>query len=417
MRIGYGKIGRSWKLDHTRGNTGSGDVDVARALHLLSRMRPSDEFVLVGCNSAEDPQSVGYPSNVVNPWTALRPSYKLTKPGSDLLENTERMWGLTQHMFTDVDAMIVWAGQHGTSNTPIPKVDDRSVVTEPQVSFINYCAYLLKGINRWRDEDLSREELWLCPDPRNYLKARDLKWPLRSTVIAQYEQDRETKHERYGDTTDPAPWGARWSGEGVWLAPSRYSYDALELTALPAPRDVETAPWDMRYDFGMVVNENRAYVARNRLDAVRDWVLRYWPEAEIFGVWSDKSKEALGRTDIRPCPYPHLPSTLQRWRCTLTTPASGTGWATAKPWECFANGVVCFFHPAYDTQNQILVDAPRELRDWLRVPDPEALHKRVTHLGQDRAAWEWLIATQRAYFVEKYHEHQGGVREIMRRLG
>ena len=67
-KIAYGKIGRAWKLDPTKGTSTGGDADVARALHILSRARPDDQFVLVGRNSGVSPQMVGYPDNVVNPW-------------------------------------------------------------------------------------------------------------------------------------------------------------------------------------------------------------------------------------------------------------------------------------------------------------------------------------------------------------
>lgn len=424
MRIGYAKIGRSWKLDPTKGTATGGDADVARALHLLSRARPNDEIVLVSNNSGEDPASAHYPPNVVNPWGELRQKIKTAKVGSNEQVVTDFLRELTAPLYEDLDAIVVWAGQHGTSNMPIPTVEDRSKVTKPQISFVNYGSYILNGINTWRDVDpLGREEMWLCPDPRNYIKCRDLKWPLRNTVIAQYEYTRDAKHERYGDPTEPTTWGATWdpkAGEGVWLAPSRYSYDALELTCAPHPSHVlGTAPvdWAARYDFGMIVNENRAYVSKDRLSVLQKWVLPRWPDAEIFGVWSDKSKAALGRQDIRPCPYDLLGPTLQRWRTTLTTPASGSGWATAKPWECFAHGVVCFFHPHYDDQDWILRDAPQELHDWLRVKTAEDLWKRVDHLSKDQAAWEWIIAEQRKHYARKYEEHQGGIAEIMRRLG
>lgn len=424
MKIGYCKIGRSWKLDPTNGTTTGGDADVARALHMLARLRPDDEFVLVGRNSGEDPSTVGYPANVTNPWTDLLPIVKAAKLGSDPEKTLILLDDLTAPLFADLDAILVWAGQHGTSNMPLPMVDDRSKVTTPQVSFVNYASYILRGINAWRDVDpRNREEIWLCPDPRNYLKCRDLKWPLQNTIVGQYEFERVAKHERYGDLTPPETWASVWDpdsgNEGVWVAPSTYSYSALELTALPHPDTLTGArvPWILRKPFGMVVNENRAYVSKDRLSALQDWVLPFWPDADIVGTWSDRSKEILGRPDIAPCSYDALPRTLQMWKSTLTTPASGSGWATAKPWECFAYGTVCFFHPHYDDQNWILRDAPQSLQDWLRVTSPEQLKRRVDAVENDKDTWEYLVAEQRKHFETKYLEHAGGVAEIMRRLG
>ncbi|MGB2791293.1 MAG: hypothetical protein WBC29_01950 [Candidatus Moraniibacteriota bacterium] len=428
------KIGRSWKLDPTKGTATGGDADVARALHIIARQRPDDTFYLLGRNSGENPQECGYPANVVNPWTELTPKITAMKLGADVGRIITTLTELTTQMFMEMDHQIVWAGQHGTSNIPIPTVSDRAALTQPQISFVKYVSYILNGINSWRDVDpLTREEIWLCPDPRNYLKARDLKWPFRHHVIAQYNQTRSQKFERYGASA-PESFAGKWDSESsdtVWLAPTSYRYGALELTALPHPdRAHVSLSHDGRYDFGMIANENRNYVSRDRCSALTEWVMPFWPDAEIFGKWTAASLKKLDRPDIRPCPYEYLASTMQRWRTTLTTPASGSGWATAKPWECFAYGVVCFFHPDYDTQGHIIPtieqlvgphgdmfdDDIATLARWLRVATPEDLHKRVTHLASDQAAWLWLVRTQRAYYERMYRATNGGTSMITERL-
>ena len=130
MKIGYMKIGRSWKLDPTKGTTTGGDADVARALHLLSRLRPDDEFHLLGRNCGTVPQEAMYPQNVFNPWTELAPRRKkafsegVSKEGTGMsLAGIEFVNGWYREnvipMFDDMDAVIVWSGQHGTSNTPM----------------------------------------------------------------------------------------------------------------------------------------------------------------------------------------------------------------------------------------------------------------------------------------------------------
>lgn len=433
MKIGYMKFGRSWKLDPANGTTTGGDLDVARALHMMSRLRPNDEIVLVGRNSGERPQDLGYPVNVTNPWTDLWPklrpaileNVKRTEKGAMTDESVKYVYDtyvehVVPYLFSDLDAIISWAGQHGTSNSPIPQMKDPTKFTNPQDAFTWYCSYQVAGLNHWRDSHLDREETWLCPDPRNYMKARDIKWPIKNSFIAQYDQTRKSKHERYGDPTSPESYNGFWEGDNVWVAPVRYTYDALELTALPSPSRLppvaDISQHANRYSFGMLVNENRAYVAKDRLSIMQGWVLEHWPEAEIFGNWSKKSIEVLQRPDIRPCPYEHLPAVFPRWRSTLTTPASGSGWATAKPWECFAYGTVCFFHPDYDTQGHILRDADPELRDWLLVTSAEDLKAKVARMDRNPSMWANVIAMQRLYFEAKYNEHTGGVREILRRL-
>lgn len=416
MKIGYSKVGRSWKLDPHAGVTGSGDIDVVNALKRLAALRPDDTFYLLGRNSGELPQDVGYPGNVINPWVEIGPILKQAA----IHDNATYVAFMEEHMrrfFVEMDEHIVWAGQHGASNSVIPKVEDRTQFTSPQDSMQRYAGFIIDGVNHWRDAALDREEIWLCPDVRNYVKCRDLKWPLRNTVIAQFDWANKTKHERYGDTTDPSLFSAEWASDGVWYADARYSYNSLELTALDDPsEDKPFAGWDDRFvKFGMIVNENRAYVSNDRLSILQSYVLDVMPEAEIFGVWSKASMDVMGRS-IRPCPSEHMRTVVQRWKTTLTTPASGSGWATAKPWEAFQNGTVCFFHPKYDTQNHILKDASPALNEWLRVRDAVHFRKLVEYVNQNREVWEWIVNEQYEYFVRKFNETDGGVREIMRRL-
>lgn len=446
MIIAYGKIGRAWKLDPTRGTSTGGDADVARALHILARERPHDMFVLVGRNSGEDPASVGYPSNVLNPWagdfgklfkktfTAIIKEGKSKDTTGAFTETTMAnalayMDHIAREMFIPADEVIMWAGQHGTSNAMLPQIEDRSQLTKPQDSFVQYASYLLMGINHFRAAHPGKDAIWLCPDPRNYLKMRDLKDPLLEPVIAQFAQKRPLKHERYDDPTEPTP-PIKWDTQGgVWVAEQRYSYGALELTALPSPSHAEMSDsFSPRYDFGMLVNENRAYVARDRLSVLSEWVLPNWPACEIFGKWTAASMKKLGREDIRVAPYEHVPTVIKRWRTTLTTPASGSGWATAKPWECFAYGTVCFFHPDYDSQGWILptvdqlMDGTGDLHEgadlarWLRVQSPEQLKARVDYLAQNEDVWRALVVAQRAYFEQAYDRNLGGTRMILERL-
>jgi hypothetical protein len=160
------------------------------------------------------------------------------------------------------------------------------------------------------------------------------------------------------------------------------------------------------------VNENRREVSQSRLAVLKGWVLSNWPDVEIHGVWTAPSMKKLGR-DIKPVPYVDLYAKLRSFRATLTTPASGSGWATAKPWECFAAGVPCFFHPGYDTQGWIIptldqvgkveMGAGMEwLVGWLRVEDPDQLKRRID--GMTDAAWKAIVDIQRKHYERRYVE-------------
>lgn len=423
MRIGYGKIGRSMPLSLDDCGSLGGDVEMAAVVGELARRHPSDEFWLIGRNTGEDPASVGLPSNVINPWTEWGPELRRRKREAGLNrsnltiaehQGVQRLFdGLTLNTITSMDHIILWAGQHGTTNMPIPSVRDASILTKPHDWCAQYCAYLLHAVNQWRDVDPeNREEIWLNSDARNRLKLRDLKWPLRHPVLCQYNFTHPIKHERFGDTeTVNRFWREQGVTEtlypdklhGIWQSTVKNAYARLEINGLLPNTPFGSLikyndRWENRHHFGLFINETRKYVKSTltRVVAMRDWVLPLDPHF-IHGTWSAESLHELG-IDIKPAPWTDYYPKLHSVRSTFTTPASGTGWATAKPWEAFAAGTACFFHPDYDAQNNILGDAPRWLRDYLRVESPEQLRAGVNELNTEPDAWHAVVHAQRQHY-------------------
>lgn len=428
MRIGYGKIGRSMPLSLDGcGNLG-GDVEMAAVLGELARAHPNDTFVIIGRNSGERPEDVGLPSNVENPWITWNPirqrelkrirSEKIDSAAGltidDQLKIVKLFDEMTMPTFLGLDQIILWVGQHGTTNSPLPRVGDRGALTKPQDWSLYYASFLLRGVNAWRDIDpLNREEIYLNSDPRNNHKMRDLKWPLRRPVLAQHTFVNNLKHERYGDDMHlfyelGMELGHTDNG-AVWTSKVQNEYARLEINSLMPGTpfgdliEYNETFWD-RSNFGIFINETRTYVKHARLDAMIEWVLPLEPEW-IHGTWSVISEQELGGkiTPLPPTQYfPKMSST----RCTFTTPASGTGWATAKPWEAFAAGTICFFHPQYDTQNNILRDAPKGLSEWLRVKTPAQLRGRINALEESPTTWLWLVRAQREHFENAVKERR-----------
>lgn len=420
MRVGYGKVGRSMPLTLDKCGSLGGDVEMVAVVKTIAERHPDDEFWLIGRNTGERPEDVGLPANVINPWTEWSPKLLQRKREASLNKSNftvaehMRMRGLFDELtlptITSMDHIIMWSGQHGTTNLPIPGVRRPGELTKPHDWSAQYCSYLLRGINVWRDVDpWNREEIWLNSDPRNYLKMRDLKWPLRHPVLSQYTHTHNIKHERYGDPSQFAEFSsllnvaALDTPDGRWTASVDVEYARLEVNGLlPGTPFGSLITYDNthagRAHFGMFVNETRRYVKESiaRVNVVRDWVLPLRP-AWLHGKWSQGSLDELG-VDIQPAPwelyFPRLHSVL----ATLTTPASGTGWATAKPWEAFAAGTVCFFHPGYDTQDNVLGDAPDWLRAYLRVSSPSELQARVTGLTENETLWRTVVDAQREHF-------------------
>lgn len=429
MRIGYGKIGRAIGLTPNSWGVVGGDDEPPLLLKTMAETWPEHTFVLLGRNSGENPQEAGFPPNVENPFVDLKNDLLSITRGNGSPMSIEQLYrtapGLIQlwgPVFDTLDSVIMWMGQHGTSNYPIPKTDGSGVLTRPQDAFVYYVGPMIGGVNRWTSKDpLNRSAIWLDADPRNYLKCRDLAWPPRD-VLGQFNFTKKEKHWRYRETGAPADYGFKgdWvNGDpntNTWHAEHKYIYSRLEICGiLPehVPSDFADG-WESRWHFGLFINEARAYVANNRLAALRDYVLPLNP-AFIHGKWSKKSLEEIERImgdgySIAPAPAEVYYDNLRSVRSTFTTPSSGSGWATTKPWQAFATGTACFFHPKYDTQGHIIptleqvekgeVEDPNlaQLARWLRVRKPDDLFKRVNALNFDRDAWTWIVTEQRKLY-------------------
>lgn len=444
MKIGYAKLGRNIALAPGDWGVAGGDNEPPILLNKLARRNPQHQFVIVGRNSGTNPQSVGFPSNVSDGWDDARraeikriaPAVRSLAQDDRLVQSSYMMRAATIDMFMDLDAIIVWAGQHSPTNFPIPFIgqkEDR--LTRPHASFVNYAGWLMQGINAWRDVDpIARRETWLCADNRNYLHARDIKWPT-DPFLAQYDFTKTEKQYRFGDERDPQEFAAaraalpdhfdpksKWSESGVWISNHKYLASGLEIVGIPSTLQC-SYNWEGRNRFGILINEARTYVHPNRLEVMLDWVMPIGPNW-IHGAWSDESQSKLGAR-ILPLDWNLIWDKVRTVRSTFTTPSSGSGWATTKPWESFGVGTVCFFHPKYDDQGHVIPtlkqakDLPdgelKELTKWLRVENPEQLRKRVEAVNSDQAAWLWLVQAQRRHF-DKMMEDNACIHTIEKRI-
>lgn len=424
MRIGFAKMGRTIHLTSNTWGIVGGDQEPIILLRKLAVRYPQHEFVIVGRNSGERPEDIKLPSNVSNPWIDIRRGVeppRNVRNSQDAREFSDKLYGNFKGHTVGLDAFIIFLGQHGTSNTPIPKVgsswgDPMDMHTKPQTSFLNYCSYLVRSLNDWGDRtDGAVEPILICTDARNNVKCRDLKWPLRHPILALYEQTLSTKHERWRDERDPIALNfpsSTWVPDdpGVWYNYTKYVYSGIEIASI-LPWAEKNEPnlntYDQRKPFGMIVNEARAYVEEDRLSIVKDWVMPIGP-AFIHGEWSEEAMEKLG-VKIEPVSHRHSFDRLATVRMTLTTPSSGSGWATRKPWESFASGVVCFFHPSYDTQGHIVPTLDQLHRGnystevetlvrWLRCSGVNDFHQKVRAVNNSRELWSTLVNLQYQLF-------------------
>lgn len=423
MRIGYGKFARSWGLDPSDPSTVGGDIDVIRLLKRLAGERPDDEFFLIGRCQKIDPGSLGYPDNVVNPWDSA--GWALPTVSADSVADNQEAYFEAQKKFRvltkdlHLDALVLWLGQVANANSPIPPSGEdwgpNTKLTSPQVMAANYTLYLVDLCNR-----TGIEPILLCPDPRNYWKPRELTRPLRKPILAQYQQVRGTRHEQYQEWE--MPWQAGYTREGSQIvATAVYEYAAVELTALEEPASISFSDDpDRPHDMGLVTNENAFAVPEDtsRLRQIQKYILAQWPGAPIWGKWTDASMKVLGR-NIEPVPYAQVYDTLRSFCASMTFPASGSGWATAKPWEAFAVGTPMFFHHRYDDQGWIVPRSGsewRELRKFLIVHNQRQLWERTQKLRDDRGLFQSITRQQRELFEQRFMQWKGGSRAVLERL-
>lgn len=434
-RIIYGKIGRSIILNQDKFGPVGGDMEPIFTLDHLARRHPDIEWV-VGSRWTGDPS--GLPSNVtLPPLPKVEPRNHYDKAGNRFYDESRQPWAAFEEVlrpyFETADGVVLWAGQMGTTNYPIPKVEDRSILTSPQDSFMTYCAPILQNLNRWRDVDpRAHEEVWLVSDARNYLKARDIKWP-PGEIISHYDTVKKQPHERYGDERQPEEFkdlfNAHWRAPGVWEADHHYKYYGLEIVSGVPETWAPELGFEDRRDFGIVINEARSYVGTNRAPIVRDWVVPLLKApTDIVGKWSPSGVEVIGITPLV-ISHEHVPTWSGRYKCTLTTPSSGSGWATTKWWEMAAVGTVCFCHPKWDDQGHIIpttaaLDANvwdqepalEHFFRWLRVETPAELAAKVKAVSESRETYEWLRDMQSWWLAKARHDDRA-LSEIERRLG
>lgn len=426
MRVGYGKIGRVIEIDPKKWGEAGGDNEPPFLLLSLARKHPDITWVMLANNSGWAPPL----PNIENPWLQWKEALKIPK-GATKQEIVALHDRVTMPLYGTLDGIIMWIGQHGTTNAPLPKTEDRALTTSAQDSFVRYASHQLRGINYWRKDDpVAREEIYLLPDVRNYIKFRDTKWPRLHPVLAQFSFAKTQWCERYGDPRTPEETGftkaVEFVEDGKWKAKDHYVASGLELVGVQ-DRKADLPGWADRENFGMVINENRNYGMRpelTRLYAMQKYVMPLDP-SWIHGAWQEKSLAQLGM-DIQPLPYHQIFDKMVHTKSTLTTPASGSGWATAKPWESFSTGTICFFHPSYDTQGNIiprldevgdiLDDDLKALTRWLRIGTPEDLKKRVDAVSNDQGTYEWLRDMQYKLF-DAAMEDQRCITMIEKRLG
>jgi len=382
MRVAFTEKGRVMNL--SRYADSEYPPETYNFIHALAKY--ADEVVLFG--RSRNFEDSDFPTNVI--------------------DRTSREVDFT--VLDDVDHVVVLTLNAFSASLPIPKVRGHGTM-KPLIMGQILMGPVLQMINDWVDKDPHRDVVWIANDARTRLIARDVKWPLKYPVLAQYDHTRDDHlHYRFSDTT-PGPWSDEHPG--YWVAPRDHRYAGMELVSATG-----TYIEDRDDSFIIVANENSKTARPHRKEIVKEWVQNTGITYKLYGKWSDDAQSFLGH-EVNPVPYSQYHSIISRAGFTFSMPASGKGWVTTKVWEAFASGVICFLHPRYDDQEHVVPRSPRNEREellstWLRVDSPDELLKNYERLRKNPSLTKEIRHAQREHFDDA--KNRLGVNELYREL-
>lgn len=481
MRIGYACLGRTMKFEQGRWGF-QGDAEKPNLLYRLAKRNPDIDWVVVGHNDGS--HELDKIPNIYNLWHGARESAAVTPPRSDGFYRTpfapywtgKPAWWCSEvsgfeddlvQLISRLDGMVIHVGQHAPTQLRIPQaartwnetftnstLDGNRVYDSMQA----YCRYIVRGINAMGDLSLGKTPVvWLVPDPRNYLKARDVKWPTGTDdMLAQSMYKRSQRHERYQDYRDPNALGFRSValerqnevGEyELWNAQHKYRHADLELMILPDNWETwGQSGFDDRSPAGVATTSTKASVlgeGRRRSQLISEYLLSTFPNAEVYGKWDDASLRDVPPNTLRETAPDEFPDLLNRWRVTVSLPIVESDWSVAKGYQCWAARVACFYIQQVDAQGWTLpsrrkapgtkeVGAIGEMKfysvrddwtkdditlaSWLRVETAQEFKTRADLVSTDGAVWAWIVRQQRDLLKRRWDAHYLES-EIERKLG
>lgn len=459
MRIGYACVGRTMKFDGSRWGF-AGDAEKPQLLHRLADRNPDVKWVVVGHNDAGEflepnvenawlnareraaatpprpPDQPGYYRTPFAPYWTAKPAWWCSEVSGledDLVE-----------LISDLDGIVLHVGQHAPTQLRIPQTGNtwQRTWSDPNLdankvydSMQTYCRYLIRGLNALGDRTLGRAPVvWLVPDPRNFIKARDVKWPSGTDdVLAQYTFERRQRHERFMDPRTPYEFlpgvrrhDVRLEREGeLWNARHRYRHCDLELMILPDHwPEVRWRPYAERVSVGVATTSTKASVlgeGRRRSQLVNEYLLAAFPDAEVYGKWDKESLADVPDGTVRDTTPDEFYELLNRFRVTLSLPIVESGWSVAKQYQAWAARSVCFMveqvddqgwtlpsrrpvagtHRVGETKNVAFYSARDDWTDedlllayWLRVETSQEFWQRARIASTDQTWWTWLTGQQ-----------------------
>lgn len=375
MNIAFAKLGKSIKFVTAFSPIG-GDNEAPAMLRILANHNPDITFHIVGrsdFNRLTEEQRVD-----LFPYDNVKDAFEGHKGPAD----QDRVIKYFDDLGFQPDHFIMMMGQVGNVSIPDRIWGQRD--PSKTVAIIDMTRNYTTPITKWMNENPNMNVIEICNDPRYTLAQSKDCFVDPKISLSQYTYNyKRTACREYGDQT-------RTETE----VPAKYAeMEKIFLYGRGKPEEPHNGPAFTRLtDFMVVLNEGTP----SRYKMLKEWVLDGNDDVEIYGKWEheealadDRFKGSMALEDLQ--------EKLKSVRATFIIPIA-KGWVTSKYVEMIHAGVIPFFHPTYDEQDNLKV--PK----WLRPKTPADLAAAVAMLSDDKIYNKLIKELQDQFCGKEYYD-------------
>lgn len=383
MQVVLGKFGKSVVFDESKWGAIGGDCEAPRFFACIAKYYPKIDFYMIGKSNmskmSKQEKKKWFPNNnVIDVWEGFT--------GSDYVNYVTKMLrGVV------IDAGAFFGGPTGCANVPdriqVIAKRNRGEMAKVLEMFQIYVGPMVHYLN-----ETMLDYFTLSPDPRYHpLRARDLFNTAKFTLSQREYSGGVKRITSYEDQSLV-----------VTQIPSYYS--RLEAAFFYGMDRPETH-YDKKTKLSFIMNEAiTGNVPKGQI--LEEYVLKnkhlnsdLRESAEICGEWSKEWTDKY--KNFKPSvPYSKMWDKTKSMTYTLLFP-TGSGWCTAKFWECAYCGVIPFMHPQYDDQHWI---KDEEGHRALRVTSPEDFARKIEYLESHPEKRAEIIDNLRRAVKEEYFD-------------
>lgn len=369
--IAFAKLGKSIKFVTAFSPIG-GDNEAPSMLRILSNNNPNITFHIVGrsdFNRLSDEERIE-----LFPYDNVKDAFEGHKGPAD----QDRIINYFNDLGFQPDAFVMMMGQVGNVSIPnrIWGIRDPSKT----VSIIDMTKNYTTPITKWLNDNPSMHVVEVCNDPRYTLAQSKDCFVDPKISLSQYTYEyKRTSSREYEDQTRTET-----------MVPAKYA--EMERIFLYDRQKEEVDVSSRNVPFMIVLNEG----SPSRYKLLKEWVLDNIEDVEIYGKWDhentlndDRFKGSM--------PLEDLQQKLKSVRATFIIPIA-KGWTTSKYIEMIHAGVIPFFHPTYDEQDNLNV--PK----WLRPKDSASMMQAIEMLKDDKIYTKLIQELQDQFCKPEYYD-------------